>query len=126
MAFDEGLAQRIREHLERAGAAEVSERRMFGGLSFLVAGNMCVGVIGEELIARVGPEGALALPGGRPMDFTGTPMRGWITVEQDALASDTTMAAWIDAALAFVRTLPPKGGPGDGQRRRRPPRASTR
>jgi hypothetical protein len=126
VAFDEGLAQRIREHLDRAGAAEVSERRMFGGLSFLVAGNMCVGVIGEELIARVGPEGAPAVPGGRPMDFTGTPMRGWVAVEPGALESDEVMAAWVQAAMTFVRTLPPKGGPGSGQRRRRPPRASSR
>jgi TfoX-like protein len=108
MAFDEGLAQRIREHL--AGTDDFAEKRMFGGLSFLVAGNMCVGVIGEELIARVGPDapGSPELPGGRPMDFTGRPMKGWTTVEQGALASDATLGAWIEAALAYVRTLPPK------------------
>jgi TfoX/Sxy family transcriptional regulator of competence genes len=108
MAFDEGLAQRIRERL--AGTDGVTEKRMFGGLAFLVDGNMCVGVIGEELIARVGPDTptSAGLVGGRPFDFTGRPMKGWTSVETDALAADATLDAWVEAALAFVRTLPPK------------------
>jgi TfoX/Sxy family transcriptional regulator of competence genes len=108
MAFDEGLAQRIREHL--ATTDDVVEKRMFGGLAFMVAGNMCVGVIGEDLIARVGPDAGAAdrLPGGGPMAFTGRPMKGWTQVDHGVLDADATLAVWIDAALAHVRTLPAK------------------
>jgi TfoX/Sxy family transcriptional regulator of competence genes len=109
MAFDEGLAQRIREHL--AGTAGLSEKKMFGGLSFLVGGNMCVGVIGEELIVRVGLDGteaALARPGSRLFDFSGRPMQGWVTVDPAVLDADEVLAGWVDQGLGFVRTLPPK------------------
>jgi TfoX/Sxy family transcriptional regulator of competence genes len=109
MAFDEGLAQRIREHL--AGTGGVAEKRMFGGLAFMVDGNMCLGVIGDELVARVGPdatEAALARPGARVFDFSGRPMAGWVTVDQGALQSDQDLDAWAQDALGFVRTLPPK------------------
>jgi TfoX/Sxy family transcriptional regulator of competence genes len=109
MAFDEGLAQRLREEL--AGTGGVAEKRMFGGLSFLVDGNMCVGVIGDELIVRIGldaTEAALERPGSRLFDFSGRPMKGWITVEPDALQDDEALAGWVGSALAFVRTLPPK------------------
>jgi TfoX/Sxy family transcriptional regulator of competence genes len=108
MAFDEGLAQRLREQLEGTGG--VAERRMFGGLSFLVDGNLCVGVMGDELIARIGPaatEAALGRPGSRRFDFTGRPMKGWVVVEPGALEDDN-LAAWVREALAFARTLPPK------------------
>jgi TfoX/Sxy family transcriptional regulator of competence genes len=109
MAFDQGLAQRMREQLADTGG--VTEKQMFGGLAFLVDGNMCVGVIGEELIARVGldaTDAALERPGSRLFDFSGRPMKGWITVAPDALEDDDALAAWIDDALGFVRTLPPK------------------
>ena len=109
MAFDQGLAQRLREQLD--GSGRVAERRMFGGLAFLVDGNMCVGVMGEELIARVGPEatdGALARPGSRLFDFTGRPMKGWVMVEPGALEADEVLAAWVQDALRYARTLPPK------------------
>lgn len=109
MAFDEGLAQRIRESL--GGTSGVAEKRMFGGLAFLVDGNMCVGVIGDDLIARVGPDAtaaALGRPGSRVFDFTGRPMKGWITVDASALDADDALAAWVDESLGFVRTLPPK------------------
>jgi len=109
MAFDQGLAQRIREQLADTGG--LTEKQMFGGLAFLVDGNMCVGVIGEELIARVGLDGtdaALERPGSRLFDFSGRPMKGWITVDPAALEDDDALAAWIDDALGFVRTLPPK------------------
>jgi TfoX/Sxy family transcriptional regulator of competence genes len=108
MAFDQGLAQRLREQL--AGTGGVAEKQMFGGLAFLVDGNMCVGVIGSELIARVGldaTEAALERPGSRLFDFSGRPMKGWITVDPAALEDDA-LAAWVDDALGFVRTLPPK------------------
>jgi TfoX/Sxy family transcriptional regulator of competence genes len=109
MAFDQGLAQRLREQLAATGG--VTEKQMFGGLAFLVDGNMCVGVIGEELIARVGldaTDAALERPGSRLFDFSGRPMKGWITVAPDALEDDDALAGWIDDALGFVRTLPPK------------------
>jgi TfoX/Sxy family transcriptional regulator of competence genes len=109
MAFDQGLAQRIREQL--AGTGGVAEKQMFGGLSFLVDGNMCVGVIGEELIARVGPAGtdaALERPGSRLFDYTGRPMKGWITVAPAGVEDDEALAGWVDQALGYVRTLPPK------------------
>jgi TfoX/Sxy family transcriptional regulator of competence genes len=109
MAFDQGLAQRIREQLAATGG--LTEKQMFGGLALLVDGNMCVGVIGEELIARVGldaTDAALGRPGSRLFDFSGRPMKGWITVDPAALEDDDALAAWIDDALGFVRTLPPK------------------
>jgi TfoX/Sxy family transcriptional regulator of competence genes len=109
MAFDEGLAQRLRERLADTGG--LAEKRMFGGLSFLVDGNLCVGVIGEELIARVGADAtaaALERPGSRPFDFTGRPMKNWVAVRPDALEDDDALAGWVELALAFVRTLPPK------------------
>jgi TfoX/Sxy family transcriptional regulator of competence genes len=109
MAFDQGLAQRLRERL--AGTGGVAEKQMFGGLAFLVDGNMCVGVIGTELIARVGldtTDAALERPGSRLFDFSGRPMKGWITVDPAALEDDDALAAWVDDALGFVRTLPPK------------------
>ncbi|MFI7356205.1 TfoX/Sxy family protein [Streptomyces sp. CC77] len=109
MTYDEGLAQRIREELgERT---DLTEKRMFGGLSFLVGGNMTVGVVGDELIARVGPDRAqeaLARPEARPMDFTGRPMRGWVTVSGPALAEDLVLRDWVTWSLAFAGTLPPK------------------
>ncbi|MER6996623.1 TfoX/Sxy family protein [Streptomyces sp. NPDC000410] len=109
MTYDEGLAQRIRERLgERP---DLTEKRMLGGLAFLLGGNMTVGVVGDELIARVGPERAeevLARPEARPMDFTGKPMRGWVTVEGPALAEDRVLDRWSALAVGFASTLPPK------------------
>jgi TfoX/Sxy family transcriptional regulator of competence genes len=109
MGFDDGLAQRLREQL--AGTSGLAEKKMFGGLSFLVDGNLCVGVMGEELIARVGPDAtdaALGRPGSRLFDFSGRPMKGWIAVDPSALEADDTLAEWVDKALRFARTLPPK------------------
>jgi TfoX/Sxy family transcriptional regulator of competence genes len=108
MAFDEVLAERIRDRL--AGAAGVAEKKMFGGLAFLTYGNMTVGVHGDDLLARIDPGGsdaALAEPGVRPFDFTGRPMRGWIVVAAETL-DDDDLDRWIGRASAFVATLPPK------------------
>jgi TfoX/Sxy family transcriptional regulator of competence genes len=109
MAFDQELAQRVRDQL--AATSGVTERKMFGGLSFLVDGNLCVGVLGEELMARVGPdatEAALARPGSRLFDMGGRPMKGWVNVHAGVLEADDALAGWVADALAFVRTLPPK------------------
>ncbi|GGW49625.1 TfoX/Sxy family protein [Streptomyces xantholiticus] len=109
MAYDEGLAERIRHRLGTDPA--VTEKRMFGGLAFLHAGNMAVGVIGDGLMVRVGPEAtdaALARPGTRPFDFTGRPMRGWVVVAASALSEDSDLDDWIDRGRGFAAGLPPK------------------
>ncbi|MBW5480377.1 TfoX/Sxy family protein [Streptomyces bambusae] len=109
MAFDEGLAERIRAHF--GAGPDITEKRMFGGLAFLHAGNMAVGVIGDELMVRVGPDAtdaALARPGTRPFDFTGRPMRGWVVVAASALSEDEDLVGWIDQGHAFAAGLPPK------------------
>ena len=109
MAFDEHLAERVRALL--AQRADVDERRMFGGLGLLVAGNMCVGVIGDDLIVRLDPDdagAALTEPGARPFDFTGRPMRGWLFVSPDATAEDSDLERWVRRAEAFAAGLPPK------------------
>ena len=113
MAYDEGLAQRMREALE--SQPRLAEKRMFGGLAFMVDGHMAAGILGETLMARVGPEraeAALAQPHVRPMDFTGKPMKGYLYVEPAGIESDEALAAWLDDCIAFVTTLSrraPKG-----------------
>jgi TfoX/Sxy family transcriptional regulator of competence genes len=108
VAYDERLAARVRALL--AGRSDVSERKMFGGLTFMVGGNMCCGVNGEELIVRLDPghEGeALARPHARPMDLTRRRMRGFITVHRDGLAA-SHLDRWVHEAVARAETLPPK------------------
>ena len=109
MAFDEGLAQRLREIL--AAREDVVEKRMFGGLAFMVSGNMCCGVLGEDLMARVGPAqyaSVLQLPHARPMDFTGKPLKGFVYVGHEGIASDDDLAVWVGLCLEFTDSLPPK------------------
>ncbi len=109
MSYDEGLAERLYELFE--GRIDYSDKRMFGGLGFMVHGHMVVGIIKEELLVRVGKEGwaeARTLPGAREMDFTGRPMKTMVFVDQSALDSDEALAAWVQRGLDFVLTLPPK------------------
>ncbi|MFD9981572.1 TfoX/Sxy family protein [Streptomyces massasporeus] len=109
MAYDEGLAQRIRERWRTT--PEVAEKRMFGGVAFLYRGNMAVGVTGSDLMVRVSPDGtdaALARPGTRVFDMTGRPMRGWIVVDGAAVTDDDTLGRWLDEGRAFAASLPPK------------------
>jgi TfoX/Sxy family transcriptional regulator of competence genes len=109
LAFDEELAERVREAL--VGRIEVSERRMFGGIAFMVAGNMAVGIVGEDLMVRLGPddaERALGEPHVRPMDFTGRPMKNMVFVGPQGVASDDHLAAWVDAGADYASSLPPK------------------
>lgn len=109
MAYDEGVAQRLREALE--GRQEIREKKMFGGLAFLLDGNMCCGVVGEELMVRVGPEAyeeALSQPHARKMDFTGQPLSGFVYVAPPGFAEDEDLAAWLDRALGFASSLPSK------------------
>lgn len=109
MAFDEALAARIRTAL--TPREDVDERRMFGGLAFLIRGNMACGVVGGMLMVRLGDAGAaaaLAERHVRPMDFTGRPMRSMVYVEQEGLATDDELHRWVDRAADFALTLPPK------------------
>jgi TfoX/Sxy family transcriptional regulator of competence genes len=110
MAYDEALAGRIRDVLADHGDG-VREQKMFGGLAFMVDGHMTIGVVKDELMARVGPDGeedALAQPHARTMDFTGRPMTGFIQVSAAGAATEDDVRAWVDRALAFTTTLPPK------------------
>jgi len=109
MAYDEKLAGRLRKALR--GAGTVSEKKMFGGIAFMLNGNMCCGVINDLLMARVGPEaysGALERPYARPMDFTKRPMKGYVYVEPGGLRSDDELREWVGRCVEFVRTLPEK------------------
>ena len=110
MAFDEKLASRVREIIEKSGHP-FTEKKMFGGVCFLLNGNMLVAVWNDSLIARLGIEQAeiaLTEPDVREMDVTGRPMRGWIIVEPDGIDGDRQLTRWIDLSMTFVRTLPAK------------------
>lgn len=103
MPYDEGLAQRIREVLEEV--PQLEEKRMFGGLAFLLEGRMTFGIIRDELMVRVAPgdfEAAIALPHARAMDFTGRRMRGFVQIRPAGLEEDSDLRAWLDRALEFA------------------------
>ena len=109
MAYSEALADRVRTLVSRKH--RVVERKMFGGLAFMVRGHMCCGIQGEELMARVGPDrygDALKWPGARPMDFTGKPMPGFVYVGTGGLRPDAQLRRCVDATLAFALTMPSK------------------
>jgi hypothetical protein len=109
MAFDQALAERVR--LALADAPDLDERLMFGGIAFMVSGHMACGVAGDELMVRLGAEGAgkaLERPHVRPMDFTGRPMRAMVFVGPEALGDDAELEAWVRASREFVATLPAK------------------
>jgi TfoX/Sxy family transcriptional regulator of competence genes len=115
VAYDEALASRVRAKLDGTGGVE--EKKMFGGIAFLVHGNMAVGVSGTDLMVRVDPAEAdamLAQPGVRVFDMTGRPMKGWLLVDADVLADDSPLAQWIDRGVAFARSLPGKLGRAGG------------
>ena len=109
MAYSEALADRIRQALgPRRGLAE---KKMFGGVGFLLHGNLCVGVWKTSLIVRLDPaeaENLLKQPHVRVFDITGRPMKGLLLVEAEGLESDQQLAEWIERAAAFVATLPAK------------------
>ena len=108
MAYDEDLADRVREVLPRGEA--VTERQMFGGLAFMLSGHMFCGVVKDTLMARLGPEAAsraLSQPHVRPMDFTGRPMKGMVFVDPEGLHGDA-LRQWVDAAADYAGGLPPK------------------
>ena len=109
MAYDEGLAHRVHEILEdRRG---VTEKKMFGGLCFLINGHMACGIVKSELMVRVGAEAydaALALPHAREMDFTGRALKGMVYVGEDGIAEDDDLSAWVGRGVEHAESLPPK------------------
>lgn len=126
MAFDEALADRVRRAV--GPRPEVSERKMFGGIAFLLDGKMFCGVAKEDLMVRVGParhEEALARPHVRPMDFTGRPMNGYVFVSPAGSRTEKAVKFWMDWSTAFVATVKKK--PARPRRpRAAPPRRSKR
>jgi len=108
VAYDETLAERVRKIL--APEPTLTERKMFGGLAFMLDGNMCCGVVADKLMLRLGADlaqSALERPHVEPMDFTGRPMTGMVYVTAQGLRGKE-LRGWIERAVAFVRTLPPK------------------
>ncbi len=109
MAYSKSLVERIRHLVSRRHG--ITEKKMFGGVCFLLNGNLLVGVWKDSLIARIGKdtyEAALQEEHVREFDITGRPMKGWVMVEPDGIDSDHQLSQWIDQALGFVRTLPGK------------------
>lgn len=106
MVYNERLAGRVRSLL--TSRTDVEERQMFGGLTFMVAGRMCVGIVREDLMVRVGPEQheeALAQAHARPMDFTGRTPKGFIFVGPEGVREDAALRTWVTRAVAFVESL---------------------
>ena len=109
MAFDDQLAQCVRDVL--AEVPDVSERRMFGGLAFMVGGHMACGIVGSDRMLRLGDAGAdaaLDRPHVRPMDVTGRHMRTMVYVAADGIVADRALRHWVEYAVEYVRALPPK------------------
>jgi TfoX/Sxy family transcriptional regulator of competence genes len=109
MAYDEILGERVRDAVLARTAND--EKHMFGGLCFLVQGNMSCGVIGDDLVVRVGKDShaaALERPHTRVMDFTGKPMAGWIYVAAEGLESEQALVEWVERGIEFAKSLPAK------------------
>ena len=109
MAYDEGLAHRIREVL--ADQSGLTEKKMFGGLAFMVQGNMACGISGDNMMVRISPDemdSAVAQAHVRPFDMTGRPMKGWILVAPDGLEADEDLSVWVRRGVDFALTLPSK------------------
>ena len=110
MAFDEAVADRLRALF--VGRRDVTEKKMFGGIAFMVAGHMCCGVTDNRLMARVGPEQyatALKRPHAGEMDFTGRPLAGFVYVAPAGFKSANDLRVWVTLCEKFVCSLPPKG-----------------
>jgi TfoX/Sxy family transcriptional regulator of competence genes len=128
MAFDEGLAERIRRMLADRG--DVSEKKMFGGIAFMIRGHMSVGIVKDDLMVRVGPDAQEQLvrqPHARPMDFTGRPMKGFLYVDSSGLDTDEDLQRWVGHGLEYVASLPAKSAfDGRASARRAVPRTGAR
>jgi TfoX/Sxy family transcriptional regulator of competence genes len=109
MAYDEALAERIQDVL--ASQPGLEAKKMFGGVGYMVQGNMACGVHKDFLVVRVGPdayEASMSLPYTRPFDITGRAMKGWVMLEPHGFASQKDLEQWVQAGLDFALTLPPK------------------
>lgn len=109
MAYDEVLASRIHGVLDQQPG--LVEKKMFGGVAFLIQGNMAVGVHKDMLMVRVGPDAydeTMKYPHTRPFDLTGRTMKGWVLVEPDGLSSESELKEWVESGVNFALTLPPK------------------
>ena len=109
MSFDETLAERLRPLFQ--GNYKVAEKKMFGGLAFMVNGHMCCGIVATNLVVRTGPvafDHALKRPHTRPMDFTGRPMKGFVYVAPAGYRSEEDLKSWTQLGLDFVLSQPPK------------------
>lgn len=109
MAYDEALAERIRTHLTVVPG--ITEKKMFGGLCFLLHGNMVCGLTSEDFMARVGPDAyadSLARKHAKEMDFTGRPMKGMVFVDREGIGTKKSLASWIDPCVEFASSLPKK------------------
>jgi len=109
MAYDDTLASRVRDVLP--DRVDLTEKKMFGGLCFLLGGNMCCGITGDQLMLRIGPEAyeaALSRPHAREMDFTGRAMKGMIYVDAEGISTEEDLADWVGLAVRFAGNLPPK------------------
>jgi TfoX/Sxy family transcriptional regulator of competence genes len=109
VAYDEGLAERIRELL--SDRHDVVEKKMFGGLAFMVRDHMSVGVESDRLMVRVAPDayqGLLKEVHASEMDFTGTPLKGFLYVSLDGTADDADLSRWVGNGVSFAESLPPK------------------
>ena len=118
MVYDERLAERVRAALAERG--DVVEKRMFGGIAFMVHGHMSCGIVGSTLMVRLAPADAEAFmsePHVRPMDFTGRPMRGFLYVDPDGLKTGARLQKWVDRATAYAEVQPKKARPGSQRKR---------
>jgi len=111
MVYDEDLANRIRKVFARQ--RNVSEKKMFGGLTFMLRGHMCCGVMNDKLVVRVGADkgrAALKRPHTSQFDVTGRPMNGMVVVASPGIQTDASLRRWVQHAVDFVSTLPAKEG----------------
>ncbi|MGQ0504687.1 MAG: TfoX/Sxy family protein [Myxococcaceae bacterium] len=127
MAYDEVLAECIRGAVSRRGG--ITEKKMFGGLAFLLNGKMFCGIVKDELMVRVGPDRnaeALKKPHVRPMDFTGRPMKGYVFVAPAGCRTDAAVAAWAKWGAEFVASLDTGAGKKKPPKAAKPPRRAAR
>ena len=109
MAYDEKLAKRIDDALEKIAPPKLVDKKMFGGIGFLVQGNMACGILGEDLIVRVGKQAypeAISLPETKPFDTTGRTMTGWVMVPDRFLKEDDVLEEWVRKGVEFALSLP--------------------
>lgn len=109
MAYDQGLAERCEDILQ--GTPGLIDKKMFGGIGYLLHGNMACGVLNDNLIVRVGPDAyadAMSHDHTLPFDITGRSMNGWVMVTPDGTSEDIELKSWIESGLLFAETLTPK------------------